>query len=60
MLVGDASKAKAKLDWSANVHFGDLIRIMVEADLAQVRKELYGTSCELSVAHPVPARAGVR
>jgi GDPmannose 4,6-dehydratase len=33
LLVGDASKAKAKLGWAPKVTFGELVRIMVEADL---------------------------
>lgn len=34
-LVGDASKAKRVLDWNPTVGFADLIRIMVQADLAE-------------------------
>jgi len=33
-LVGDASKAKAKLGWEAKVRFKELARLMVEADIA--------------------------
>jgi GDPmannose 4,6-dehydratase len=33
LLIGDASKAKAKLGWVPKVTFGELVRIMVEADL---------------------------
>jgi GDPmannose 4,6-dehydratase len=34
LLVGDASKAKAKLDWAPTVSFSDLVYKMVESDLA--------------------------
>jgi GDPmannose 4,6-dehydratase len=33
LLVGDASKAQAKLSWEPSVSFEDLIRLMVDADL---------------------------
>jgi GDPmannose 4,6-dehydratase len=34
-LRGDASKAQAKLGWTASTPFEDVVRIMVEADLAR-------------------------
>src|SRR5262245_35667266 len=34
VLLGDASKAKAKLGWKPKVAFKELVRLMVEADLA--------------------------
>lgn len=34
LLVGDASKAKAKLGWEARTKFADLARLMVDADIA--------------------------
>ena len=39
MLIGDASKAKAKLGWEPKVKFKDLVRIMVEADLELAERE---------------------
>lgn len=36
-LVGDASKAKKELNWTASVHTPELCKIMVEADLDMVR-----------------------
>lgn len=33
-LVGDASKARAQLDWVPEVDFGHLVRIMVDAEMA--------------------------
>ena len=38
LLVGDSAKAKAKLGWTPKVSFGDLVRMMVDADLARHRK----------------------
>ena len=35
LLVGDPSKARAKLGWEPKVHFRELIRMMVDADLAR-------------------------
>jgi GDPmannose 4,6-dehydratase len=34
LLIGNAAKAKKILDWEAKVRFEDLVRIMVDADLA--------------------------
>ena len=33
VLIGDASKAKAKLGWTPKTTFDELVRIMVEADI---------------------------
>ncbi|ADB31808.1 GDP-mannose 4,6-dehydratase [Kribbella flavida DSM 17836] len=38
-LVGDASKAQVELGWKAEVHVPDLVRIMVDADLAALTEE---------------------
>jgi len=38
-LVGDASKAKAKLGWTYQVSFEELVREMVEHDLERVRHD---------------------
>jgi GDPmannose 4,6-dehydratase len=37
MLIGDASRAKAHLDWKPRVMFKELIEMMVDADLARLR-----------------------
>jgi GDPmannose 4,6-dehydratase len=37
MLVGDPSKAQAKLGWEPAVNFEDLIRMMVEADISALK-----------------------
>jgi GDPmannose 4,6-dehydratase len=39
MLVGDASKAGRVLGWEPNVSFRELIRLMVDADLALLKEE---------------------
>jgi GDPmannose 4,6-dehydratase len=41
-LQGDASKAKAELGWEPEVTFTELVRIMVEADIAALEAELEG------------------
>jgi GDPmannose 4,6-dehydratase len=38
-LLGDASKARHKLGWAPKVGFGELIRLMVDADLARYRDD---------------------
>lgn len=43
LLLGDAAKAKQVLKWEPKVKFHDLVRMMVDADMAVVEKELYGT-----------------
>ena len=39
-LRGDASKARARLGWEPTVNFAQLIRMMVDADLELVRREI--------------------
>ncbi len=41
LLIGDASKAKRKLDWEPEYSLDDLIKDMVESDLQLMRKEQY-------------------
>lgn len=36
LLIGDASKAKEKLDWEPKVSFEELVKIMVEADMKAI------------------------
>ena len=38
LLVGDASKAKKKLNWEPKVKFNELIKMMVEADYDKEKK----------------------
>jgi GDPmannose 4,6-dehydratase len=40
-LLGDASKARTKLDWRPETGFDELVRIMVEADLDTARREAH-------------------
>ncbi len=39
-LIGDASKARKRLQWQPTVDFRQLIEMMVDADLSAVRREL--------------------
>ncbi|WP_029015159.1 GDP-mannose 4,6-dehydratase [Niveispirillum irakense] len=39
LLLGDPSKAKAKLGWTHTTPFDELVRSMVESDLAQLRRQ---------------------
>jgi GDPmannose 4,6-dehydratase len=40
LLVGDPSKARRQLGWTPAVGFAELIHIMVESDLARIKKEM--------------------
>jgi GDPmannose 4,6-dehydratase len=42
-LQGDASKAKKVLGWQPKVIFNELVKEMVNHDIAEVEKEMYGT-----------------
>jgi len=44
LLIGDPTKAQSKLGWKPRVGFHDLVKMMVESDLADVRREVYGTA----------------
>jgi GDPmannose 4,6-dehydratase len=39
-LIGDPSKAKMKLGWEAQTKFRELVRLMVDADVATVREKI--------------------
>lgn len=41
LLIGDASKAKQKLNWEPEYALDDLIKEMILSDLKQVEKEIY-------------------
>jgi GDPmannose 4,6-dehydratase len=41
-LVGDASKARERLGWTATVDFEGLVRLLVEADLERLRSGQIG------------------
>ena len=42
-LLGDASKARRELGWKPRVGFKELVKRMVDSDLAEVERELYGS-----------------
>jgi GDPmannose 4,6-dehydratase len=42
LLLGDPSKAKQKLAWEPKVGFQELVKMMVEADVALVKRRIYG------------------
>jgi GDPmannose 4,6-dehydratase len=42
LLLGDASKAREKLGWKPKVGFKELVRMMIDADLERVQREIYG------------------
>jgi GDPmannose 4,6-dehydratase len=40
-LLGDPSKARERLGWQPTVGFGELVRLMVESDLREARRQRY-------------------
>jgi GDPmannose 4,6-dehydratase len=55
-LLADPSKARRVLGWQPSVTFKDLVRIMVEADLADVEMKLRGGEATLRAAVNSPGR----
>jgi GDPmannose 4,6-dehydratase len=53
LLVGDASAARRDLGWNPTVAFPELVRLMVEADMAQVAEEIARERPDGSVARSV-------
>ena len=43
ILIGDSSKARQKLGWEPKIKFYDLIREMIQHDMAELHNELYGS-----------------
>jgi GDPmannose 4,6-dehydratase len=43
LLMGNPARAKERLGWEPKVHFAELVRILVEADLEATKVQLYGT-----------------
>jgi GDPmannose 4,6-dehydratase len=41
LLIGDATKARTQLGWVPKTGFGDLVRLMVQADLEKVKRRGY-------------------
>jgi GDPmannose 4,6-dehydratase len=48
LLVGDASKAKSKLGWEPKVTFRELVRLMVDDDIAQLEREQNGVAASMA------------
>ncbi|MET9859910.1 GDP-mannose 4,6-dehydratase [Streptomyces smyrnaeus] len=46
-LIGDATKAEARLGWKPRVMWGELARIMVEADISALEAELSGAAVRI-------------
>ncbi len=42
LLVGDATKARTKLGWKPTVNFEELIKLMVDADMENLQREMRG------------------
>jgi GDPmannose 4,6-dehydratase len=42
LLIGDASKAKRQLGWEPKTRFGDLVKLMVDADVELLRRHRQG------------------
>ena len=40
LLLGDPSKAKAKLDWTPKISFRELVAMMVEEDISATEKDV--------------------
>lgn len=55
MLVGDATKAHKVLGWKPTVTFDELIRIMVDADIENLQREMRGEKPLNFPAFSVPA-----
>jgi GDPmannose 4,6-dehydratase len=48
LLLGDASKARRELGWVPRVSFGDLVKMMVDSDLEEVRRRVEGQRDKVS------------
>ena len=57
LLLGDATKAREKLGWEPTVTFSELVRMMVDADMEAVQREIEGTNLSRQVEQkPITAR----
>ncbi|MEK6958774.1 MAG: GDP-mannose 4,6-dehydratase [archaeon] len=43
LLIGDPSKAKKKMGWAPKTTFKQLVKLMVDSDMAEVEREVNGT-----------------
>ena len=48
LLVGDATKARTKLDWQPKTRFKELVRLMVDADLELAEREAFANGFDRS------------
>ena len=60
LLLGDATKAEKNLQWTPKVHFKDLVRIMLEADLELARREAHMNNYRGNGAEPEAQPKDVR
>ena len=47
LLIGDASKAKKRLNWAPKTTFKDLVRIMTEADVSTLKDQMTGKAIRM-------------
>src|SRR5262245_1280801 len=57
LLIGDATKARQKLGWTARTGFPDLVRLMVDADLTLLSA---GTHSRVTISGGAPASGSAR
>jgi GDPmannose 4,6-dehydratase len=55
LLLGDASKAKAKLGWQPRTTFRELVHLMVDADIAIAEREAYARGFNSSAGEKMGA-----
>jgi GDPmannose 4,6-dehydratase len=58
VLLGDASKAKTQLGWSPTISFDDLVKMMVESDLAAAESDAGSRERRFPQAADVTASLG--
>ena len=47
-LLGDPSKARAKLGWKPKVSFKELVHMMIDHDMEELKKEMHGSRNEVA------------
>jgi GDPmannose 4,6-dehydratase len=50
LLIGDPAKAKKQLGWEPKVRFQELVKLMVDADLEMVRRDIEGSGASRAKA----------
>jgi GDPmannose 4,6-dehydratase len=56
LLIGDPAKAKKQLGWEPKVRFQELVKIMVDADLELVRKDIEGSGSKKPESRSVSSK----